>query len=97
MQTSNNMGPEAAAQALAIDALGHLATDPESLGRFLALAGIGPENLRTAASEPGFLAGLLDFLLNDESRLLAFCENRGHEPTAVATAREILGGPAPQV
>ena len=97
MQTSNPTRSETAARALAIDALSDLAADPESLGRFLALAGIGPENLRESASEPGFLAGLLDFLLADESRLLAFCENRGYKPAAVATAREILGGPPLQV
>ena len=48
------------AELLAVQALTFLAGEPERLGRFLALTGIGPESLRTAAAEPGFLAGVLD-------------------------------------
>jgi hypothetical protein len=93
MESSNQThSPRDAAEALAVKALSELAADPEGLGRFLASAGLGPENLREAASEPGFLAGLLDFILSDESRLLAFCENSGHQPKSVEAAREILGG-----
>ena len=44
------------AEALAIAALTFIAEEPERLGRFLALSGIGPESLRAAASEPGFPA-----------------------------------------
>jgi hypothetical protein len=93
MESSNHIpSPHDAAHALAVQALSELAADPEGLGRFLASAGLGPENLREAANEPGFLAGLLDFILSDESRLLAFCENSGHKPRSVEAAREILGG-----
>ena len=40
------------AEKLAISALSFLATDPERLGRFLAISGIGPEAIRTAAADP---------------------------------------------
>jgi len=62
----------AAAEALALHALAFLAEDPERLGRFLALTGIGPADLKARAGEPEFLGGVLDHLLGDERLLLAF-------------------------
>jgi Protein of unknown function (DUF3572) len=41
-----------AAEALAVAALGFIASEPERLGRFLAMTGIGPDSLRAAAREP---------------------------------------------
>ncbi|MBH0236582.1 DUF3572 domain-containing protein [Methylobrevis albus] len=77
-------------EAIAIAALGHLAGDSEALGRFLALSGIGPADLRAAAQEPGFLVGVLEFFLEDETRLLAFAANEGLRPTMIAAARFAL-------
>lgn len=86
---SSRLGPEEA-EAVATDALGYLASDMEHLGRFLALAGIGPAELRQAAGEPGFLIGVLEFYMGHEALLLAFCEARGLRPTTIATARHAL-------
>ncbi len=82
------------AEALAIQALGFLAGDPERLERFLALSGLGPENLREAAAEPGFLAAVLDHIGSDEALLLTFAGEAGVDPTAIAKARQALGGAA---
>jgi hypothetical protein len=85
-----------AASALAIAALSFIAGEPERLGRFLALSGIGPESLRTAAREPGFLAGVLDHLANDDQLLREFAEQNEFDPEQVMKARELLaGGPPP--
>jgi hypothetical protein len=46
------------AEGLAIQALAFIAGDSERLGRFLAVTGIGPAEIRTAAREPGFLVGV---------------------------------------
>ncbi len=81
-----------AAEALAIQALNFLATEPERLGRFLALSGLGPESIRTAAREPGFLAGVLAHLGEDESLLVAFAAEAGVKPAAVDRARRLLIG-----
>lgn len=81
-----------AAEAVAIQALGFLATDGERLGRFLALSGVGPEAIRTAASEPGFLAGVLDHIVGDEALLIAFAEHAGLAPPEIAKAHSILSG-----
>ena len=64
--------PVLEAESLAIKALAFLASDPERLGRFLAITGLGPETIRKAASNPGFLVAVLDYLANDETLLVAF-------------------------
>lgn len=84
------------AEAIAIAALGFLASDPERLGRFLSLTGLGPETLRAAAAEPRFLADVLAHLAEDESSLLAFAANAGYAPEAVARAAVQLAGPSAQ-
>ncbi|MGV6874882.1 DUF3572 domain-containing protein [Pseudochelatococcus sp. B33] len=78
-------------EALAIAALSFLASDPERLGRFLAVTGLGPETLRQAASRPGFLVAVLDYLASDETLLVAFAANAGLEPEAVVRAHRRLG------
>ncbi|MGH6934665.1 MAG: DUF3572 domain-containing protein [Methylocella sp.] len=85
---------KAAAESIAIEGLSFLAGNPARLDRFLALSGLGPNNLRAAAAEPGFLAAILDHLASDESLLLAFAANTGHVPATIAKAREILSPPA---
>ncbi|WP_026782225.1 DUF3572 domain-containing protein [Pleomorphomonas koreensis] len=91
MAVAKRLSVEAAEQ-LAISALSHLAGNPDALGRFLSLSGIGPADLRAAAREPGFLAGVLEFFLADESLLLAFVEEAQFRPTMVAAAHHLLSG-----
>ncbi|MGG7567951.1 DUF3572 domain-containing protein [Rhodovulum sp. DZ06] len=62
------------AEALAVQALGWMAADDEVLGAFLGAAGCGPSDLRARAAEPEFLGFVLDFLLQDEQALIAFCD-----------------------
>ncbi|SHM04520.1 Protein of unknown function [Roseibium suaedae] len=80
------------AQEIATDALIYLTREPELTGRFLAVSGIGPESIREAAQEPGFLAGVLEFFMGDEALLLSYCENAGLRPTMMAAARFALAG-----
>ncbi|WP_417694568.1 DUF3572 domain-containing protein [Roseibium sp.] len=80
------------AQEIATNALIHISQDPDLVGRFLAVSGIGPESIRHAAEEPGFLAGVLEFLMGDEALLLTFCENHGVRPTMIAASRFALVG-----
>ena len=60
---------------VAIAALGFLAADTERLERFLALSGLGPHNLRQAASDPAFLGSVLEYIVSDEPLLLALAKN----------------------
>ncbi|WP_310619504.1 DUF3572 domain-containing protein [Flexibacterium corallicola] len=75
------------AEELAVNALSFLAQDIEALGRFLSLAGIGPQDLRSYAQEPEFLAGVLEFFMADEQLLLTFTQMQGIRPTMIAAAR----------
>ena len=82
-------------QAVAIEALGFIAADDRLLPRFLSLTGIEAASIRQAAREPGFLAGVLDFVLAHEPTLMAFCEASGRDPASVAAARQRLPGGDP--
>jgi len=89
------MSPEnrrAAAERLAVAALAFIAEEPERLGRFLALTGIGPESIRAAAHEPRFLLGVLDHLAGEEPLLLAFAAENSIPPSAVMEARDTIAG-----
>jgi hypothetical protein len=79
-------------EMLAIQALAFLAEEPERLNRFLGMSGIDAEDIRTAAREPAFLAGVLEHMLSHESLLIAFAESVGIEPGEIARARSALGG-----
>ncbi|RIY03839.1 DUF3572 family protein [Aureimonas flava] len=80
------------ASTLAIDALSFVASDTVLFNRFLRLTGLELENLREAAGEPAFLAGVLDFVIGDEATLGDFAEHAGVSPPAVVAARRALGG-----
>jgi len=80
------------AENLAISALGFLAQDPERLGRFLELAGIGPDMIRAAAADPAFLSGVLDHVAGDEGLLRAVAEHAGVSPETVERAHLALSG-----
>ncbi|MFD2237692.1 DUF3572 domain-containing protein [Aureimonas populi] len=80
------------AESVAIEALGFLAGDAALLSRFLALSGLEANDLRAAASDPAFFAGLLDFFLAHEGTLNAFAAASAIAPERVAAARRALGG-----
>lgn len=78
------------AATLALTALVFLAGDGPRLGRFLALTGIEPDQLRAAADAPETLLAVLDYLLGDESLLLVFTASIGIAPETVLPARAAL-------
>lgn len=79
-----------AAEEIAIKALTFLSNDPELMGRFLALSGLDPVGLKEVIAEPSFLAGILDFLLMDDSLLLTFVSNVSLNPHDIASAKAVL-------
>jgi uncharacterized protein DUF3572 len=81
-----------AAQSLAVEALSFLGDDLERLGRFLALTGVDPAQIRAVARDSGFLAAVLDHIAGDESLLQAFARAAGRDPAEVAAARTALAG-----
>jgi len=87
---SNDHHNRESAEALAIRALGFVAADPELLPRFLAITGIEAQSIRQAAREPGFLAGVLQFILAHELTLMRFSEESGIPPQQVSAALRAL-------
>jgi uncharacterized protein DUF3572 len=80
------------AEALAIQAFSFIAADSDRLGRFLAASGIGPVEIREAAGEPMFLAGVLDHIAGHEPLLLSFAAETGTAPKDILAACAALGG-----
>ena len=79
-------------EEVAIDVLSWLATEPELFNRFLGLSGLEASQLRQAATQPGFFAGVLEFLINHKPTLLKYCEASNERPEHVAQAFRQLGG-----
>ena len=80
------------AEALAIQALTFIAGDGERLGRFLAVTGIGPSEIRAAAREPGFLGGILEYVASDERLIADFASEVGLDPGDIERGRAMLTG-----
>ncbi len=85
--------PREVAEIVAIQALSFVAGDAERLGLFLAESGIGPETLRTAATDPQFLASVLDFVMRDDATVKAFAAASQLHPTNIAAAHQALNDP----
>jgi Protein of unknown function (DUF3572) len=85
--------PREVAEIVAVQALSFVAGDAERLGAFLAESGIGPDTLRSAASDPRFLANVLDFIMRDDATVKAFASASKLHPTNIAAAHRILSDP----
>lgn len=82
--------PAEIAEIVAIRALSFLASEPERLGQFLSESGIGPETLRASAKDPGFLAGVLSFIVRDDATVKAFSDFSELPAETITVARDIL-------
>ena len=91
MKTRGPLAQEVA-ETLAVQALTFIASDTERLGRFLAVTGIGPAEIRAASREPRFLAGVLEYLVADHKLAAEFAAEAGCEPDHLAKAHVALGG-----
>lgn len=72
--------------------LGFLVSEEDRASRFLGVSGLTPEALRAGASDPAFLAGVMDYVLADQSLLLAFAESADIPPDRAVAARRQLPG-----
>ncbi len=78
------------AEAIAVSALSFLVSRPDEVDRFFALTGITSDTIRHSAAEPGFLGGVLDYLLGDERLVIAFAAEADIPPDRVQAARHRL-------
>ena len=86
-------GTDEAAELIAIQALGHIASQDELLTRFMSVTGVEPGDFRRLAGERSFLVAVLDFLAGHEPDLVGFAEELGQPPERVVEARHRLAGP----
>jgi hypothetical protein len=77
-------------QALALGALAVTLKDERRAERFLALTGIGTDELRARLGDPGLLAAVLGFLEAHEPDLIAVAEELAVRPDELVRAREAL-------
>jgi hypothetical protein len=80
------------AHVLALQALEWLAGDDELFATFLASTGASVVDLARRAKDEGFLVAILDFLLTDDERVMAFCDRHGLAYTIPMAARVALAG-----
>jgi len=80
------------AEAIALAAFAYVAEDVELARRFLALSGMEPGQLRQAAADPSFLAGVLDFVVAHEPVLIALAARTDRPAAEIETAQRLLAG-----
>jgi hypothetical protein len=83
-----------AAQVLALEVLGWLATQDELFPSFLNASGADLAEVQRRAGDPEFLGAVLEFLMMDDAWVIAFCDQQGHPYTAPQAARAALPGGA---
>ncbi len=80
------------ADTVALRALGWLVGNEELLPVFLGASGLAPDEIRQRAADPVFLRSVLDFLLMDDTWVVAFCDSAGLDYTDPMAARRALPG-----
>ncbi|WP_134679258.1 DUF3572 domain-containing protein [Paracoccus ravus] len=73
----------------------YVAGQPELVSALLAQAGTDVAGLRAMAGRPEFAQFVLDFLLEEDQRVLDFAADAGIKPQRVVMARAVLGGGDP--
>ena len=83
--------PDTDAATLALNALVWTLAEPDRADRLLAVTGIEPDALRAGVGDPAVLGAVLQFLLANESDLVACADAIGARPEALARAGRELG------
>jgi hypothetical protein len=78
------------AENVALGAFSFITSDEDRLGRFLAISGLQPDNIRSAAAAPGFFAAVLDYVASDEPLLIALAKELNTKPEHIMLAHWTL-------
>ena len=78
------------AETLALKALEFILADNSLQGEFLSASGLSPKDIHESIQKIDFLGGVLDFLLEQETDLIRFCEEYKLDHEAPKTARASL-------
>ncbi|WP_170422510.1 DUF3572 domain-containing protein [Ruegeria arenilitoris] len=80
------------AETLALNVLGWLVGNDELLPIFLGSTGASADDLRARAGETEFLSSVLEFLMLDDSWVIAFCDANSVPYDLPGQARAVLSG-----
>ena len=80
------------AEMVAIKMIEWLAKDERLFGNLARTTGVTVEDFKEHASNPEFLASVIDFLLSSEKMVVAFCEELSLPLEAPMEARQALPG-----
>lgn len=80
------------AEILGLQALSHVAEHEDILIAYLNLSGLTLEELKNSAGDPAILGSILDYFLQNENRLINFCESMDIAPDQLQKARQYLPG-----
>ncbi|MBO9446423.1 DUF3572 domain-containing protein [Ruegeria sp. R14_0] len=80
------------AETLALNVLGWLVGNDELLPIFLGSTGASAGDLRARAGETEFLSSVLEFLMLDDSWVIAFCDANSVPYDLPGQARAVLSG-----
>jgi hypothetical protein len=81
-----------AAETLALRLLGFVAADDSLATGFVGASGLAPSELARGAGDPAVLAGLVDFILQDDATVLAAAAHLGLPPQTIPAIRRALPG-----
>ena len=80
------------AETIALKALEFLLDNEGLKTEFLSISGLSAEDITSEFKNPEFLGGVLDFLLQNELALIAFCDKIGIKPEEPLKQRYSLPG-----
>ncbi len=78
------------AENVALGAFAFITSDEERLSRFLVTSGLTADNIRSAASQPRFLAAILDYVAADEPLLIELAKELNTKPEHIMLAHWTL-------
>lgn len=80
------------ARDLADAGFSHIAGDPELVAAMLEQAGADAGAIRDMVKRPEFAVFVLDFLMENDQRVMDFASAQGIRPERIQMARAVLGG-----
>lgn len=78
------------AETMALLIVQFLLSDDERSDGFFGTTGLSPDDLRAGVTDSSFLGGVVDYLLEREDLLIAFCEDNKLDPMQPMRLRRFL-------
>ncbi|NOZ42684.1 MAG: DUF3572 domain-containing protein [Alphaproteobacteria bacterium] len=80
------------AEILGLKTVAYMASHEDILTEYIRLTGITTGQLKNSAADPEILGSILDYFLQHEKRLIAFCQAGDIAPELIARARQLFPG-----